>query len=185
MWSRNYSQCRVCGRSDKPHMAKGLCNPCYQAQYRMMYPEIIKPPKRRWYEKNIQGTDRQKLARERRFFAHLREPTLQRDDFRCRRCGAIENLVVHHKDGQGRSTDEPNNVLDNLETLCRSCHMAVHRPELLAVRQANGFRHPKLGRWSRQWDSCQRCGTTAIKHRAFGYCWTCYEWRKRHQELGR
>lgn len=180
MWSRNYTECRACGRSDKPHMARGLCNPCYQAEYRLAYPEIVKPSKRRWYEENIQGTERGKLERERKYFAHLREPTLRRDNFRCVRCGATEKLVVHHKDGQGRASGDPNNVLENLETLCRACHIAEHRLSLIAGKRANNFRRPKLGRWSRRWDSCRRCGTTEIKHVGQGYCRNCHYWMKRH-----
>jgi hypothetical protein len=39
----------------------------------------------------------------------------------CERCGATENLVVHHKD-----RDRHNNQEDNLETLCRKCHFKEH-----------------------------------------------------------
>ena len=55
----------------------------------------------------------------------------QRDDFHCRLCGkeAI-HLDAHHIDCQGRQAGrshnpEPNNDLDNLITLCRSCHLQV------------------------------------------------------------
>ena len=41
---------------------------------------------------------------------------LERDGYKCTRCGAIENLAMHHKAGSGQ-TDHPNNKLDNLETL--------------------------------------------------------------------
>ena len=44
----------------------------------------------------------------------------KRKDY-CERCGATENLVVHHKD-----RDRHNNEDDNLETLCRSCHAKEH-----------------------------------------------------------
>lgn len=184
MWARSYSQCAACERSDRPHMAKGLCNHCYQVEYRLGHPEVSKESKenkRRWYEENIQGTERGRLERERRYFANLREPTLRRDNFRCVRCGATEKLVVHHKDGQGRISKEPNNTLDNLETLCRACHMAAHRLEMLAIRHANGYRRRKIGRWSRKWDHCQRCGTTEIKHEGQGYCRNCHFWVKHHR----
>lgn len=42
----------------------------------------------------------------------------------CERCGAIKKTDVHHKDGNWR-----NNALDNLERLCRSCHVKHHKRE--------------------------------------------------------
>ena len=41
---------------------------------------------------------------------------------RCARCGAMENLGVHHKD-----FDHYNNAPENLQALCVSCHMTVHK----------------------------------------------------------
>ena len=47
-----------------------------------------------------------------------------RDGWRCVRCGLPGRLEAHHIDPDGG--DE----LDNLETLCRDCHVAEHkRPE--------------------------------------------------------
>ena len=40
----------------------------------------------------------------------------------CARCGSPENVDVHHKD-----EDWQNNAPENLERLCRSCHMKEHR----------------------------------------------------------
>ena len=40
----------------------------------------------------------------------------------CASCGATESLCVHHKDG-----DHTNNVPDNLEVLCMSCHSSQHK----------------------------------------------------------
>lgn len=39
----------------------------------------------------------------------------------CERCLSREKIMVHHKDG-----NRYNNVLSNLETLCRSCHAKEH-----------------------------------------------------------
>lgn len=39
----------------------------------------------------------------------------------CERCGNNENLMVHHKDFNKR-----NNSLENLMTVCRSCHTTIH-----------------------------------------------------------
>jgi len=52
---------------------------------------------------------------------------------KCERCGKLENLQIHHKDNKGRSYLrkglKPNNRLNNLLVLCRSCH-AIHHGEL-------------------------------------------------------
>lgn len=40
----------------------------------------------------------------------------------CKRCGALRASDVHHKDG-----DHQNNSPNNLERLCRRCHMLEHR----------------------------------------------------------
>jgi len=51
--------------------------------------------------------------------AELRAEALKRDGHRCARCGATENLVVHHKKPWARGGDDE---LENLETLCQNCH---------------------------------------------------------------
>jgi group II intron reverse transcriptase/maturase len=43
-----------------------------------------------------------------------------RDDFKCKRCGATENLRVHHVKGT------KSHQMQDLETLCRKCHHAEH-----------------------------------------------------------
>ena len=62
-------------------------------------------------------------------------PALERDNYTCTSCGETERkkLDVHHKDHSG-SSDNPNNELDNLETLCRSCHMKHHSSEEYNIR---------------------------------------------------
>ena len=39
----------------------------------------------------------------------------------CERCGSDRFLCVHHKD-----ENRTNNLIDNLETLCKSCHQRHH-----------------------------------------------------------
>jgi ribosomal protein L37AE/L43A len=53
----------------------------------------------------------------------------ERDGWKCQRCGVHWNsrrLIPHHKDGKGMSSACPNHELDNLETLCVSCHPVEH-----------------------------------------------------------
>ena len=49
----------------------------------------------------------------------------ERDGYRCQQCGKAGRLEAHHvlHLASGGSND-----LDNLRTLCRGCHIAVHKP---------------------------------------------------------
>lgn len=53
-------------------------------------------------------------------WAELRLRAKIRDGFECVRCGSSEDLAVHHIKGL------KSHRLENLETLCRKCHQAVH-----------------------------------------------------------
>ncbi len=69
---------------------------------------------------------RVRLSRER--FGGLREPVLRRDGYRCRGCGELNRgaLIVHHR-WPGRT------LLWLLVTLCRGCHVKVHRRKAPAL----------------------------------------------------
>lgn len=58
-----------------------------------------------------------------------RDPKIifDRDGWKCLICGKKEDLTINHIDGQGRNSKIPNNDLNNLETLCRSCHSRKDR----------------------------------------------------------
>jgi len=58
-------------------------------------------------------------------FDGYRELIMQRDGYKCVKCGSTKGLIVHHKDESGQ-TDDPNNDPGNLVTLCNSCHMGEH-----------------------------------------------------------
>jgi 5-methylcytosine-specific restriction endonuclease McrA len=53
----------------------------------------------------------------------LRRNILERDGWRCQKCGARTNLEVHH--GQFRS-HQGDDSEDNLITVCHSCHRTIH-----------------------------------------------------------
>ena len=64
-------------------------------------------------------------------FGGNRMIALSRDGFMCTECGMTNEehislydreLTTHHIDGNGRNTQEKNNNLDNLTTLCLKCH---------------------------------------------------------------
>lgn len=46
------------------------------------------------------------------------------DKTHCNRCGATEQLVIHHRDGV-----HTNNIPSNLEVLCSPCHSSHHKQE--------------------------------------------------------
>jgi 5-methylcytosine-specific restriction endonuclease McrA len=53
----------------------------------------------------------------------LRNEVLKRDGWRCQDCGATTNLQVHHIRPRSRLGGD---VMDNLITLCASCHGNRH-----------------------------------------------------------
>ena len=159
MWARRYEKCSSCLSTRLRHMAGGLCSSCYAKQYQAN-PAVnarIKEQKRAHYERK--GLVRVKEDREARWFGGMREAALARDGHMCVKCHKTKNLVVHHKDGEGRGSKAPNNELHNLETLCRGCHAALHGT---------------VDRWAKHYDQCQGCSTTERKHNAKGLCWSCY-----------
>ena len=58
----------------------------------------------------------------------VRRIAFARDNWRCRACGKAGRLEAHHVRPlhQGGAPYD----LDNLETLCRPCHIDRHRPKL-------------------------------------------------------
>ena len=56
-------------------------------------------------------------------YRRLMKRVLERDGWRCQKCGSLENLQVHHKTFRSH---QGNDSLDNLVTLCAYCHMAEH-----------------------------------------------------------
>lgn len=61
-------------------------------------------------------------------FSGNKKHVLERDSHKCTDCGKTKGLIIHHKDGSGKSNN-PNNEIDNLITLCRPCHSNHHSGE--------------------------------------------------------
>lgn len=60
-------------------------------------------------------------------YSGLRYAVLQRDNNKCVNCDSEKLLTVHHKNGVSWvNSKEPDNRLENLVTLCRSCHTTLH-----------------------------------------------------------
>ena len=55
---------------------------------------------------------------------NIRNQVLERDKYKCKICGATENLRVHHKNYENIYNEE--NALCDLVTLCDNCHKELH-----------------------------------------------------------
>lgn len=89
--------------------------------------------KRKYCSKDCKAKSQIKLPDAKRYgygwIPNLKKSIIKRDNHHCTRCGNTKNLLVHHIDF---SID--NHSSDNLITLCRSCHIALH----------NSTTHPRL-----------------------------------------
>ena len=119
-WGK-FTSCRACGK--KPVAALGLCKLCYGRHLE------TKNAKRRREQKYRAG--------ERQRFGGRYDSLLLKASGKCQVCGLTEadsllrwhrRLDVHHKDGNGRTSDHPNHSDENLMILCRPCHMSQHVP---------------------------------------------------------
>lgn len=112
--------CNVCGKS--PVRCKGLCNSCYRKHLRANNIELFR---KQTYE-SVQRFN----------FGGRRNDVLKESGFVCNSCGINDEqslekygrkLDIHHKDGNGRTSEKPNHSLNNLGILCKKCHMSLHR----------------------------------------------------------
>ncbi len=128
---------------------RGRCRGCVQ--------ETLKAKKRRHYQRHRDEvlakvrarqaalTPEQRKAkaaatRDRLQFNGQREAAKERDRHTCQRCGSSKQLVVHHLKprAHGKANDAVSTI-DDLVTLCRSCHVKVHPPkrsERMAVQRS-------------------------------------------------
>lgn len=76
------------------------------------------------------------IGRNRKYFGGLRFRVLTRDKYTCVICGMTNNehrilwnrqLTIDHIDGNGRNSVKPNNIMENLRTLCLRCHGSIDR----------------------------------------------------------
>jgi 5-methylcytosine-specific restriction endonuclease McrA len=67
---------------------------------------------------------RPRFALSREEYDRLRMRVLERDRWKCQRCGSSVNLQVHHLQYRGRLGPD---ALENLISLCSDCHDDEHR----------------------------------------------------------
>jgi 5-methylcytosine-specific restriction endonuclease McrA len=75
-----------------------------------------------------------------RIYRRLIKRVLERDGWRCQKCGSVENLQVHHKIRRSHQGDD---ALANLVTLCAYCHVAEHEQLFYSVPAVRICRKPK------------------------------------------
>lgn len=123
--------CEFCGKVFLPNRytpKQPFCSAkCRTATYRRNNREKVNRWRRESYRRHIET----KRATDARYhdkvrFGGNRIKALERDGHTCQLCGSRERLAVHHKDESGQS-ENPNNELENLQTLCRSCHIRIHK----------------------------------------------------------
>jgi 5-methylcytosine-specific restriction endonuclease McrA len=76
-------------------------------------------------------------------YRRLMTRVLERDGWRCQKCGSLENLQVHHKI---KRSQQGNDSLQNLVTLCAYCHMHEHEQLFHSIPAMRVCNKPKLRR---------------------------------------
>lgn len=131
---------RIC-QCGKPASKRGWCRDCAHKRklaskrehYRRYRDRILSERRNQYFSDPAARLRLRELGKRQRFNG-LRDAVVQRDGFACRHCGSGYSLVVHHviplpaaakrRDARSR--------MDDLLTLCRSCHIDVHRSDLAA-----------------------------------------------------
>ena len=72
----------------------------------------------------------------------IRKRVLERDGYRCQRCGATQELQVHHLTYERRGRE----LLSDLTVLCNRCHRFAHRHGLLGVAEQSRRDRNRSGR---------------------------------------
>jgi len=73
-------------------------------------------------------------------YRRLMKRVLERDGWRCHKCGSLENLQVHHKI---RRSQQGNDSLENLVTLCAYCHLKEHGQLSYEIKALQAIEKPK------------------------------------------
>lgn len=124
--------CLVCGDKFTPKLVTPYQMYCSEICLRQaMHKRAVETGKKKeYYYKNKHKYTEKKSEtdlnyKDRIRFSSNKKHVLERDGHKCVDCSKTERLTVHHIDGSGKSNN-PNNDMDNLITLCISCHMRHH-----------------------------------------------------------
>jgi hypothetical protein len=127
---------RTC-QCGQPASKKGYCKGCSlerkrqsrRNHYRRNAERIIAEHRLRYYSYAAEHRAKVREVNTELRFNNNRKARLEFDDYMCQSCGTKEDLVVHHKhiDPLRRaSRRDDKSTLDDLLTLCRSCHLKLH-----------------------------------------------------------
>lgn len=125
---------RIC-QCGEPASKKGWCRKCShvrklaskRADYRRHAEARKRAERERAARPEVKNRMRQTGAEWR--FNNFRQRRLDLDNHTCQHCGATEKLVVHHntrRESARRGADKQSTI-DDLLTLCRACHLRLHR----------------------------------------------------------
>ena len=132
--NRKYKICPTCNEEFLPHIRAPFQIYCsQQCGSKAHYARAIREGRaqKQWYLFRKRHPEikreRDRNYKDRIRFGGNKYKVLERDGYKCVQCGKDNprSLIIHHKDHSG-SSDNPNNDMDNLITLCRSCHMRYH-----------------------------------------------------------
>lgn len=82
------------------------------------------------YKSGMDGAKKRNTYKQ--IFREVRPQVLERDCNKCVICGSTEKLHAHHWDNSG-GTEQANNDLSNLVTMCDVCHYAIHNITLVKI----------------------------------------------------
>jgi len=130
-----HTQCIRCDGGE-PHVAivqngpyASFCRSCRRKQY---YADNKERENRLCRENYHNNNGRVKMLE--RWYSGNYHKRLKKDGGKCVFCGDHNDLTIHHKDKTGKKSvgtyKKSNNKLDNLVTLCRSCHTKLHMGSL-------------------------------------------------------
>ena len=124
------SICKDC-KQKKSLFVKDLCRKCYDKKHR----DRILKTHREWDKRN---PHKKKQSSNDFLFSGNKDLVLERDNWMCQECGMSQEksivvfnrgLSIHHIDENGLNVSKKNknNDIDNLITVCTSCHNLLHR----------------------------------------------------------
>ena len=130
---------RKCGQPNQPSRVTLTCRQCGRQFERKRYMEQWSQDRGpfcgfrcygQWQKEHIAGEANpnyqpQSNRRQAAQWERNRLAVLERDGHRCVRCGSTKRLHVHHREAWQAHQADPH-ALDNLETLCASCHRKSH-----------------------------------------------------------
>ncbi len=118
-------------------MVKKLTGAEQSKQWRKDNPDKVKAYARKYQREHREELRiRGEMANNRIRYGGLSEEVFERDDWTCQECGMSleqsivlfnKRLCIHHLDGNGEESENPNNDIDNLTTRCQRCHGRYHK----------------------------------------------------------